>query len=134
VASSPVRTPTTLRLPCTAASVSVARQGLKTWLSDRDASPEGVEDARIVISELVANSVRHARPLSDGSILVAWEARGDVVEVSVTDGGSDTRPRNVMAPSSAAEGRGMAIIDVLADDWWIDRTASRSTVHALLSI
>ena len=88
----------------------------------------------MLTSTLVANSVRHARPLPDGCILVAWQARGDVVDISVTDGGSDTRPRNVKASSSAADGRGMAIIDVLTDDWWIDRTASRSTVHALISI
>jgi serine/threonine-protein kinase RsbW len=134
VASSPVRTPTTLRLPCTAASVSVARQGLKTWLSDHDASPEGVEDARIVISELVANSVRHARPLADGNIVVSWSLADDVVEVSVTDGGGSTRPRNVRATSSALAGRGMTIVEVLSRRWWTERTDSRSTVHALLDV
>jgi len=129
-----VEVTTTMRLPCVPASVSAARRGLQEWLRGLGGSPESIEDARVVISELVANSVRHARPLSDGSIVVAWHARGDVVELCVTDGGSDTRPRNVRASSSAADGRGMAIIDVLTDDWWIDRTASRSTVHALMSI
>jgi serine/threonine-protein kinase RsbW len=124
----------TMRLPCVPASVSAARRGLQDWLRGLGGSTESIEDARVVISELVANSVRHARPLPDGSILVAWQARGGVVELSVTDGGSDTRPRNVKASPSAADGRGMAIIDVLTDEWWIDRTATRSTVHALISI
>jgi len=123
-----------MRLPCVPASVSAARRGLQDWLRGLGGSTESIEDARVVISELVANSVRHARPLPDGSILVAWQARGDVVDISVTDGGSDTRPRNVKASSSAADGRGMAIIDVLTDEWWIDRTATRSTVHAVISI
>lgn len=134
MASSPVRAPITMRLPFSASSVSVARQRLKSFMSDAGAPGETIEDARVVISELVANSVRHASPLADGSLLVTWTLEGDGLQVSVTDGGSPTRPRNVHAPSSALAGRGMAIVDVLACQWWTERTPSRSTVHALLSV
>jgi anti-sigma regulatory factor (Ser/Thr protein kinase) len=123
-----------LRLPCTASSVSVARQGLKTWLSDHGGSSEGIEDARVIISELVANSVRHARPLADGNIMVSWMLAADGVQVSVTDGGSSTSPCNVHAASSALAGRGLTIVEVLSRRWWTERTSSRSTVHALLDV
>jgi two-component sensor histidine kinase len=86
----------------------------------------------VIISELVANSVRHAEPLADGSIVVTWCDEGGRVQLSVTDGGSGTRPRNVKASSSAVSGRGMAIVEILALRWWSERTASRSTVHAQL--
>lgn len=129
-----MHTPITLRLPSTPSSVSVARHGLKSWLVDLGGSPESIEDARVVISELVGNSVRHAQPLSDGSILVTWTRDDDGVMLSVTDGGSTTRPRNVQAPSSALAGRGMAIVEMLARSWWTERTSSRSTVHALLDV
>ena len=124
----------TMRLPCAVTSVSAARNALQEWLRGRGGSTESIEDARVVISEMVANSVRHARPLSDGSILVTWRADGPCVDLAVTDGGSETRPRHVSASSSAAEGRGIAIIDVLAERWWIERTPNRSTVHARLAI
>lgn len=134
VATSSVRAPITMRLPFTPASVSVARLRLKTWMNELGGSGEAVEDARVVISELVANSVRHAQPLTDGRIHVTWTLEDRGLQLSVTDGGSGTRPRTVNAPSSALTGRGMAIVEILADEWWTERTAARSTVHALLHL
>lgn len=134
VASSSVRAPITMRLPFTPSSVSVARQRLKTWMTEIGGSGETVEDARVVISELVANSVRHARPLADGQIHVSWALESRGLQLSVTDGGSGTRPRTVHAPSSALAGRGMAIVEVLCQEWWTERTGSRQTVHALLEV
>jgi anti-sigma regulatory factor (Ser/Thr protein kinase) len=123
-----------MRLPFAPSSVSVARQRLKGFMGDLGGTCERVEDARVVISELVANSVRHARPLPDGSVLVAWSLDEQGLQVSVTDGGSGTRPRCVDASSSAPAGRGMAIVDVLAPDWWVETGESRSTVHAVLPV
>jgi anti-sigma regulatory factor (Ser/Thr protein kinase) len=123
-----------MRLPFAPSSVSVARQRLKGFMGDLGGTCERVEDARVVISELVANSVRHARPLPDGNLLVAWSLAEQGLEVSVTDGGSDTRPHSVAASSSATAGRGMAIVDVLAPDWWVETGESRSTVHATLPV
>lgn len=134
MASSSVRAPITMRLPFTPASVSVARQRLKTWMCENGGTGEAVEDARVIISELVANSIRHATPLADGQIHVSWVLEPRGIDLSVTDGGSSTRPRKVNAPSSALAGRGMAIVEVLAQEWWSERTGSRTTVHALLHI
>lgn len=134
MASSCLHAPITIRLPFAASSVSVARQRLKSWMSDNGGSGEAIEDARVVVSELVANSVRHAQPLPDGNILITWMMDSRGVQLSVTDGGSGTRPRNVHAPSSALAGRGMAIVEYLSQDWWSERAGARSTVHALLNV
>jgi anti-sigma regulatory factor (Ser/Thr protein kinase) len=123
-----------MRLPFAAASVSQARHRLKDWLVDRNAPAEAVEDARVVISELVANSVRHAQALPDGNLLIKWMVEDRGLQVSVTDGGATTRPRTVQAASSALAGRGMAIVEALAESWWSERTESRSTVFALLAV
>lgn len=128
------RAPVTLHVPFAASSVAVVRQKLKSWLVDSGVRREVVDDARVVISELVGNSVRHAQPLTDGDIVVSWAVDERGLQISVTDGGSGTRPRKVNASSSALAGRGMAIVETLADSWWADRTSSRSTVHALLSL
>jgi serine/threonine-protein kinase RsbW len=130
--NSSLRAPVTLRLPFSSTSVSVARAGLMEWMVELGSRPDSIEDARIVVSELVANSVRHARPLADGNLLVAWSAEGDAVQVSVTDGGSPTRPRSLCSPSSALAGRGIAIVEALSRRWWTESSTSRSTVHALL--
>jgi serine/threonine-protein kinase RsbW len=129
-----VESMTSLRLPSVPASVPVARRRLQDWLDHIGVRPDRVEDARVIVSEMVANSVRHARPLPDGTILVAWRLEDGKVELSVTDGGADTHPRRVQAPASAPTGRGMTIVDVLADDWRIERTPTRSTLHTRLSV
>jgi anti-sigma regulatory factor (Ser/Thr protein kinase) len=127
-------TQTTLRLPFAASSVSVARLELQHWMSDTGAPQESVEDARVVVSELVANSVRHAGPLPDGTIQVSWGRSRGGVDVAVTDGGGATRARTVHTPATALAGRGMAIVEALAHEWWTEVGPSRSTVHALLKI
>lgn len=130
MASSSVRAPVTIRLPFAASSVAVARQRLRDWMVENHSSGEVIEDARVVISELVANAVRHAQPLSDGHILVTWALGDSGVELAVTDGGGPTVPRNVNAPSNATAGRGMAIVETLANDWWADQGPDCKTVYA----
>jgi anti-sigma regulatory factor (Ser/Thr protein kinase) len=123
-----------MRVPFAASSVATARQRLKQWLQENGGSREAIDDARLVISELVGNAVRHAQPLPDGSILVSWAMERRGLQLSVTDGGSGTRPRKVHAGSSALAGRGMAIVDTIALTWWSEKGRTRSTVHAILEM
>jgi serine/threonine-protein kinase RsbW len=126
--------PVHLRVPFAASSVSVARHKLRSWLDDAGVRSDTVEDARLVISELVGNSVRHAHPLPEGEIQVNWKIEERALRISVTDGGSATRPHKVNAPSSALAGRGMAIVDTVTERWWADKGQARSTVHAVLPL
>ncbi len=124
--------PVRILVPFAASSVPVVRQRLKQWMTERGSSREHIEDARVIVSELVANAIRHARPLPDGNILITWCADDLELEVTVTDGGGPTRPRKVNAHSSALAGRGITIIETLALSWWAEQTRARSTVHARL--
>ncbi len=128
------RAPVALRVPFAASSVAVARLRLKQWMTDNGCSREHIEDGRMIVSELVANAVRHARPLPDGNILVTWQVENLELEVAVTDGGGRTLPRKGNAPSSALAGRGMAIVETLSLSWKAERTRSESTVRARLSM
>ena len=126
--------PTDLRVPFAPSSVALVRQQLRRWMAEHNASADRIDEARVVLSELVGNSVRHAAPLPDGNMLVAWGLEAGRLRLSVTDGGSSSRPHMVSAPPSALSGRGMLIVQNLAHSWWVDRSGQRTTVHALLSM
>lgn len=123
-----------LRLPFSAASAAVARQQLIEWMRSLDAPDRHREDARLVVSELVGNSVRHARPLADGTMQVTWATSPHGLDIAVTDGGARTTPEKVDAGVSDLAGRGLAIVETLASRWWVETSRSRTTVHALLAL
>lgn len=124
----------TISLPFAPSSVSLARVQLVEWMVAQGGSGDQVDDARLIISELVANSIRHAQPLPDGNLGISWSLDPRGVQVAVTDGGSATQPRRVDAPASALAGRGMALVEDISISWWAERTRARSTVYAVLSM
>ncbi len=91
-----------------------------------------VSESEIVVSELVSNAIRHARPLGDGMVRVHWKVKGEVVEVEVTDGGSETRPRPAPRSMGAASGRGLRIVRSLAHEWGVADDRHGNTVWAAL--
>ncbi len=126
--------PVALVLPFAASSASIARKQLKQWLVELGQPTDVIEDSRLVVSELVGNAVRHARPLADGTVIVAWN-RGDTgLDIAVTDGGAPTEPHAVAAASSDLAGRGLTIVQELSSRWWLETSRSRSTVHALVHL
>ena len=108
-----------VRLPSRPESVRAARLALQTLhlpVSLR-------EDARLLLSELVANSVRHAGLGPDETIRVRAEWSGLQLWVTVSDRPRD-RPSNVVGsirPSPTSEsGWGLYLIDRLATRWGVD--------------
>jgi len=126
--------PMALDLPFAAESAAVARQELLEWMRGLDARDDQRDDARLVVSELVGNAVRHARPLADGTMKVAWVAGPAGLDIAVTDGGALTTPEKVDAGVSDLAGRGLAIVETLSSRWWVESTRSRTTVHAVLTL
>jgi serine/threonine-protein kinase RsbW len=126
--------PMALDLPFIPESASVARHQLVEWMRALGVGDESSDDARLVVSELVGNAVRHARPLADGTMRVAWTSQGCCVTISVTDGGALTTPEAIEAGVSDLAGRGLSIVETLASRWWVESTRSRTSVHALLAL
>ena len=122
----------TLRVPADASSVGRVRKEIVADLSDRDLPEELVGEAEIVASELLTNAVRHARPLSDGTIRVRWKIRGEVVEVEVTDGGGATVPRPAPRTVWLSSGRGLRIVRALAHEWGVTEDRTGNVVWATL--
>ncbi|GAA4713441.1 hypothetical protein GCM10025782_07090 [Pedococcus ginsenosidimutans] len=122
----------TVRVPWRATSVSKVRRTLVDDLGTRDVPPVVVDEAEIVVSELVSNAIRHARPLSDGNLRVHWKVKAGVVEVEVTDGGSESSPRPAPRTIWAPSGRGLRIVRSLAHEWGVTEDRNGTTVWASL--
>jgi anti-sigma regulatory factor (Ser/Thr protein kinase) len=106
-------------LPHAPSSVGVARRRLGADLRAHGVPEATAGDAILVLSELLSNAIRHARPLPGGQVRVSWSLQGGTVEVAVSDGGSPTRPRHVRRSMSALGGRGLAIVEHLSSCWGV---------------
>jgi anti-sigma regulatory factor (Ser/Thr protein kinase) len=124
-----------LRVPFTAPSAARVRKELRDWMVAQGLPRDVVEDARVVVSELVGNSVRHAQPLPSNEIVVRWSLDDQGVVLSVSDGGGGrSSPHAVTASMSAVSGRGLSIVDALADRWWVEDRDGYTTVHVHMAV
>jgi anti-sigma regulatory factor (Ser/Thr protein kinase) len=102
-----------LDLPPVAASVPTARRIvvdlLRTW-----SVPHDVDDAALLVSELVANVVDHVR--GEASFTLELTVAGDWLRLSVADG-SAIRPVVRELEDGAVRGRGMRLVAAIADRW-----------------
>jgi anti-sigma regulatory factor (Ser/Thr protein kinase) len=121
-------------LPHAPASVSMARRQLNRDLHAWGVPDNVADDAAVIVSELLSNALRHARPLpdTDGQIKVSWLKVGDTVELAVTDGGAITQPRKGQPTLSSLGGRGLGIVETLSESWGVRRDDQGSTVWAHL--
>ena len=81
-----------IRAPATPDSVPMVRRTIVDDLTERGVLEETIDEAEIVVSELSRTYSGTDHPLGDGTIRVRWKVRFEVVEIEVTDGGSDTVP------------------------------------------
>lgn len=123
----------TVLLPWAPASVAVARQRLAADMSSAGIFEAAVGDAVLVVSELLSNAIRHARPLPGANVQVAWALGDDAIEVAVSDGGAATNPARTHASVSALGGRGLGIVEYLARRWGVRSDDSGQTVWAVLA-
>jgi anti-sigma regulatory factor (Ser/Thr protein kinase) len=108
-------------------SAGTARRFLIDTLAGWDASSYG-DDAVLLLSELVANAALHART----RMAVRIELRAESLRLSVTDS-SPVQPSLRHYSKEATTGRGLALVDRLAQRWGVDPNADGSkTVWAVL--
>lgn len=119
-------------LPWAPSSVATARWRLAADLRDAGLLGATIGDAALVLSELLSNAIRHARPLPGALVQVSWALGEGSLTVSVRDGGGPTRPHAGHPSLSDLGGRGLAIVECLCSRWGVRTTTGGVTVWAML--
>ena len=101
--------------PSVAPSAAGARRFVAAALRRWDCSDDFVELALLLTSELVTNAYRHAR--TETRVLVRFDGASVRIEVRDVGGGQpELRP----VDTDRVDGRGLQIVDALADRWGYD--------------
>ena len=82
----------------------------------------------MVVTELVANAVDHAR--TSRPVTIGLDGRG--LLVTVRDGCADGAPRSRPVDPTAPRGRGLQMVDALAESWGVTPHPDGKTVWAVL--
>ena len=82
-----------------------------------------LENVRLLVTELVTNSVRHAQA-SDIELLVVVSRTRVHVEVANPGGGFEPRPSG---PEDSETGWGLFLVDRLSDDWGVTQGSGPTT-------
>jgi anti-sigma regulatory factor (Ser/Thr protein kinase) len=110
---------------------SAARTRRRPGLGARVVAPEH-DGARLIVSELVANSVQHSNSPDGSTITVSVELTPDWFRVGVQDPGSDG-VIVVRAPNlQTCGGLGLALVRTLSERWGVERLAGGTKVWAQL--
>ncbi len=135
VVAQEVPTSSSMAVPHGPAGVGEARHRMRDQLRSGGVAETVVDDAVLILSELLSNACRHGRPLGDalagdGNVRAAWRVDpSGRLTVEVTDGGGPTRPVPSTPSVTARGGRGLNIITALAKDWGV-----RDDIHGEVTV
>jgi anti-sigma regulatory factor (Ser/Thr protein kinase) len=105
--------------PAETTSVRAARRFVLSVLGDLDA--EQLESVVLMVSELAANSVRHAA----SAFRLAIRRSPRDVRVEVTDEGARGVPLMRSPAPHEPSGRGLQIVQALSDEWGVTSLGGR---------
>jgi len=115
-------------VPASLDNIADARHRLRDWLSGVDIDPRREADILLATGEAVTNAIEHGCG-ADGTKTVSIEAfvRGRTVTATVTDAGQWSGDSSA-SQRSQERGRGLTMINGLADDAKTVRTAAGTRV------
>jgi serine/threonine-protein kinase RsbW len=127
VPSPPERTQR-LQFPAEPTAVQRAREALRDALTDAQVDAARQRDALLIVSELITNAIQHGSG-TDDEIELSWHIDGGMLGVCVTDAARARRTPIVLTPDEERpDGRGLRIVDQLADAWHERIVAGRREV------
>jgi anti-sigma regulatory factor (Ser/Thr protein kinase) len=78
-----------------------------------------MEDVRLLVSELVTNSVRHSEMSASDHVQLDVSVESGTVRVEVCDSGTGFEPRPREPDRTRVGGWGLLLVDKLADRWGV---------------
>lgn len=124
--------PDTISFPCRPELVGTARSVARALLADTPAA----DDAELVISEFVTNSIRwSASGVDNGTIhlRIEYEPGSTSARIEVEDGGRRVDPADVDQEDADQHGRGLLLVSKVAKDWGHRSGRGRGVYWAVLS-
>jgi anti-sigma regulatory factor (Ser/Thr protein kinase) len=127
-------------VPHSPPSAAIVRHRFVDELRGRGLPAAVIDDATLVLSELVGNAVRHGSPLPGGGVQVTWTVTGDLVRIEVADGGRGPLRHEASAgvvgggSADAESGRGLAIVGMLTSSWGSAFDATEAVVWADVAV
>lgn len=118
-------------LPAKSVAPSIARgtlDPLQTRLSE-----DTYFTVQLLVTELITNSLRHAQFDEGDAIDIRVEIDDNRTKVSVCDPGGDEVPKLLEQDLEATGGRGLFLVDAMADDWGV-KTNHRTCVWFELAV
>lgn len=126
------RTSRRVELPLAVSAVRTARKEVAGFLRECAVDTAVIDDAVVIVSELVTNAVRHTAPGTEGGLAMECTFDPPRLRLQVCDAG---RPgRRPLHDQGAVGGRGLSIVAALADSWSFERDETGTVVTANLSV
>jgi anti-sigma regulatory factor (Ser/Thr protein kinase) len=116
-----VATEVKLRLSSGPDAVAAARHGLDALAPEVE--PERLHDMRLLVSELVTNSVRHASGQSE-ELELEVRVSDETIHVCVTDRGPGFEAAPRAPEDDPGSGWGLFLVEKLSDRWGVDLNGS----------
>lgn len=98
-------------------SVPQARRAVEQFAAQQQVAQ--VDDLRLLVSELVTNSVRHARRPVETPIRLQLRHCRRALRVEIHDGGEPWKPQPRQRAVDEPGGWGLVLVDQLADRWGV---------------
>jgi anti-sigma regulatory factor (Ser/Thr protein kinase) len=106
------------QLPHGSDAPAAARRAVDALEGSVDADALG--ELRLLVSELVTNSVRHGEARAGDGVVLEIELGSDCARVEVVDGGRGFEPDPTRVPGENG-GWGLLVVDRLARRWGVER-------------
>ena len=110
-------------LPYDSSAAATARRLVSELVRRCRPSNELVDDATLVVHELVVNGLTHGAPDEHNQIEVSGQVADDELVISVVDQGHRGMVAARPFTDDQTHGRGLSIVAMLSNSWAVDRSS-----------
>lgn len=140
-------------LPFTDETATIARRAMSDHLHEHGAPQVAIENALLVVHELICNGIDHGEPCENHTLKVAWRITAGLITIEVTDCGT---PAGTCAPAGGPDGsraadawrdkvlepvdmgslrgRGLHLVAAMSRSWDVHTGPDGTTVTALVNL